>query len=1417
MKCPGCQKECQAGDKFCRECGTKLPSVCPNCGHEIGQQDRFCSECGTKLASTSQPQESPMPVATEADIPKLEDLHTQLRSLSPDEPSQAHFTPEEQTSIENRPVTALFADISGFTTLSLAQSSESIFQIVQECFRKLGGVIKQYDGIISGYRGDGLLALFGVPMHENDAERAILTAMDIRETMQGYDLEVSIGINTALMTVGEIQSQLHSEYTAYGSDINLAARLQQAADPGQILVGTGTYRLTRFAFDFEATEPMELKGFPQPVVAYSVRKAKAQPEKLRGIEGLRAQMIGREDEFLKLQEITEQWLQGQGQMASVIGEAGIGKSRLIKELREYLDSQSQDAQPLIHLEGRCVSIGQPISYWPFLDILRTYFGLSEDDTPGIIARKITDSISVLFPSNYEDFLPLLGRLFSIRFGNELDDRLKFVTPDQIQHQTLMRLQDIFEELARRQPLMLILEDLHWADDLSLNLISLLLDSLVTTQLMLLCVYRPEREHRCWQLSNLAQRKCWDRYTELMLKPLSRLESRRLVESLLAIDNLSESVREIILQKTEGNPFFIEEVIRSLMEKGLIYREEGRWKAKDEISDVDVPDTIQSVVLTRVDRMKSEARHVLQCASVIGRIFRYNLLSYITQKQKELDEYIAEFEDKDLVYEERSIPELEYAFKHALTQEATYQSILQKNRREFHHQVASGIERLYQERVEEYYEELAYHWGLSGDQEKALDYIVKAGDKATEQYASETAIKYYTQAIELVEQGVTSPFGLGDLYERRGKIRKLYCRYDDAIEDLKRAVNLTDKGSIRSRLNALIANIYLWCMGNSSLSNQHWEQANAELDGVDISLELLDTYMDLASAGFFSKQADIMLHKLVSIAERINNEEVLATAHALLSMFYYYHPDSERKLYHLERARHYLPALQRQNNPYALCQVYNELSIVVDNDAEVIEFLTEGIRLGEKVGYRDGMTYPALSLGNIYKRRGEVIKALEISRYGWDLCLANHSVRLSPSGTDTYGIGKNLIDLYLEMGGTDKVVSIFAELYDATIRLLTKPNLTLHIAGRWCDKVFGRLLLYLHEVSPEAESALQQFWDDRSALTRVEDELCFYYLLRMRYAFERNDNDTARSYARKIDSINNTINPIILNANGESHMIMNLLLGKSGQAEQFAYDYICSPLEQYSSFSPERSAHNFDVALIWIKQIYSGFPQELSLLCQRLEEGIPDALRRYGKAHLLMEPVKDPAEGMQAESIDDFSVEQLSSVWNWVDPKGDCSYEIEGYLLVHVPSDHDLWVQNFDAPRLLQPISGDFMVETKIMDGSNGKKSGGLFIWSDESSFARFEMASSIAWEGTVYYGALADGNPMHPGIHPFEAEEAYLRVERQGNRFTGYISSDGENWYRCGWVDMPMEDPIQVGIHALCPESPATSTRFEYFRIYRPE
>jgi len=853
--------------------------------------------------------------------------------------------------------------------------------------------------------------------------------------MKDYQLQVSIGINTAMMTVGEIQTQLHNEYTAYGNDINLAKRLQESAEPNQILVGAGSYRLTRRAFDFDVIPDLTVKGFTHPVTAYSVRQVKVHPEKLRGIEGLSARMIGREHEFTDLKEATDEWLSGHGQIISIVGEAGIGKSRLVTELKQYLkkneNSELHPSSFIPHpfLEGRCVSIGQPISYWPFIDILKTYFNLSEGDDGTTIARKVTDSITQMMPQSVDETLPLLGQLLSIKYGNELDDRLKFATPEQIRHQTLMRLRDIFTTLARKQPLLLILEDLHWSDDLSLDLISLLMDELANTSLMLLCVYRPEHDHRVWQLGDQARRKCMDRYTEIMLKPLSSGESRELIESLLEIDNLPDATKSMIMDKSEGNPFFIEEVIRSLIEQGMIYQQDDRWVARDEIATIDVPDTIQSVILSRVDRLQAEAKYVLQCASVIGRLFKHRLLDHLTQHERELNRYISEFEDRELVYQERMIPELEYAFKHALTQEATYQSILERKRKDFHLQVAQGIEGLYQERLEEYYEELAEHYSKSDDEEKTIEYLLKAGNKAQSMSANEYAIRCFEKAIFLIDKMFDTKEHKEQKLDTLSKLVKVYFtigQNDRAVEIAENAIEIAEEISTPR----MVASIYYKIADSLLVLHKleealAWSENGLEILGDDkicpeAALLNYSAWMAYGFLGNGSKSKEYQDKNVDMIREIGYFDEIYNIYNGFIC-------SSVKGEDAIAWARELIEVCIRHNNQIGLAEGYIYLGIYsyygrIGTLSEFIEYFTKGLVIAKRIGYMLFVLFGSYYLGLMLIEAGDKIEAEKHLREAVGIM---ESWKRQQELTSVYAY-KFLADILAERGELEQACSYLAK-------------------------------------------------------------------------------------------------------------------------------------------------------------------------------------------------------------------------------------------------------------------------------------------------------------------------------------------------------------------------------------------------------
>ncbi len=655
-----------------------------------------------------------------------------------------------------RIVTIVCADMSGSFRRMGGISSEDEAALIRRFLEVVEDGLARYGGQVDRVLGGRVLGVFGTRRtHESDPELAIRTAIEIRREAERLGLRMTAGINTGEVYFSRAGAEGHREFTLMGTVVDLAARLAGKARAGQILVGESTYRLTWRAFEY-APLSLDIKGVEGPVTAYQVERLLPRPKKARGIEGLRAELIGRDDEFAKLKEALAKVLQGRGQMVALVGEAGVGKSRLVAELKEVALTPDDGKPTPLWLEGRCLELGTAAIYAPFIDIFRGYFAWGAQDDGLRRRERIISSLlemaerGDLSEERCEEIYPLLGRLLSVRLEDEWEARLESNSPEQIRRRTFVAVHDFFVALSRRQPVVLAFEDLHWADGLSLDLIPLLMEGLYLGPLLLLCVYRPVRGHRCRHLRTIAAQKCRERYTELRLRELTHHQSQRLVESLLAIEDLPSAVRDLVLDRSQGNPFFIEEVVRSLIDAGVVYRENGSWRAREEIDSIRVPQSVQSVILGRVDRLDENLKQVLQAASVIGRVFRRQVLACATQQQAELEDALWELQDRALVYQERTIPEEEYSFKHVLTQETVYHNILQGRREAIHGRVAEAIEVLYQDSLEEYCEQLAYHYEEGGDAEKAIEYLHKAGSKAMRSSANEAAIAHLTRGLELLK-------------------------------------------------------------------------------------------------------------------------------------------------------------------------------------------------------------------------------------------------------------------------------------------------------------------------------------------------------------------------------------------------------------------------------------------------------------------------------------------------------------------------------------------------------------------------------------------------------------------------------------------------------------------------------------------
>jgi class 3 adenylate cyclase len=531
-------------------------------------------------------------------------------------------------SSERRPITVLFADIAGSTAIAERLDPEDWTAIVGEAFQRMNHTIERYGGTIARLMGDGVLAFFGAPAaHEDDPERAVRCGLDMVRGMEGLDLHVRVGINTGPVVVGVVGTESASEYTAMGDTVNVAARMQASARPGSVLVTAATYRFIRPLVDAVDVGKLELKGKSETVHAYEISGLREGAVSRRGLAGVSSPMVGRETELQRLVQLFEIACAGQGRMACVVGEPGLGKSRLLAELRAALD---RGGAPPRWIQGGCLSYGETIPYHLVLDLVRSVIGVTAETDEPTVANALEAFLSAHAGDDWKETCAYLGHLLSLQLSPDLRARIS-----NLEIETVKRYNAAVIQLVRAsatEPVVIVCDDVHWADAASVDTLQQLLPTIAGLPVLFIVSSRPERNATGWRLVSVARDMFGDSLSELRLDPLSVDDSRRLVSNLLSIESLPAETRDLILARAEGNPFFVEEVIRMLIDRGAIVREGERWIATDKVTAVEIPDTLHGLLLARIDRLPAESRRTLRVASVIGRQFGVTILERLLESR-----------------------------------------------------------------------------------------------------------------------------------------------------------------------------------------------------------------------------------------------------------------------------------------------------------------------------------------------------------------------------------------------------------------------------------------------------------------------------------------------------------------------------------------------------------------------------------------------------------------------------------------------------------------------------------------------------------------------------------------------------------------------------------------------------------------
>jgi class 3 adenylate cyclase/tetratricopeptide (TPR) repeat protein len=737
MQCPECQFDNREGAKFCLKCGEKLEFKCPACGNQLPSEAMFCDECGYRLNLPSG--RPPKELSFNEKIEKIQ------RYL-PKGLTEKILSQKDRIEGERKQVTVMFCDMAGFTALVEKLGPEDAYDIMDQVYEILIHKVHEYEGTVNEMTGDGVMALFGAPIALEDApQRAIRAAMAIHRKLAKFNdekkgenipsLKMRIGIHTGPVVVGTLGNDLRVDFKAVGDTVNIASRLESLAESGATYVTGDVFNLTEGFFRFEALGEKKIKGKKDSIRVYRVittssRRTRFDVSAERGL----TPFIGRERELELLLDGFERSKASMGQAFSIIAEAGVGKSRLLYEFRKIISNED-----ITFLEGKCISYSRNVPYHPVIDVLKANFNIQDDDEDSAITEKIKAGLKIL-KVDEQSTLPYLLEILSVK-----DSGITGVSmsPDAKRDRIIEAVKRITLKGSEIRPLIIATEDLHWIDKSSEEYYKNLIDSISGAKVFLIFTYRPEFVHT-WGGKSY--------HSQVNLNRLSNRESLLMVNHLLGSDNLEMDLENMILDKTEGVPFFIEEFIRSLNNLKLIEAKNKKYHLIENIQNMAIPATIHDVIMARVDSLPENAKKLLQIGSAIEREFQYKLIKSLTDlSEKELLSHLSVLKDTELLYERGIYPESTYIFKHALTREVIYNSILTKQKKRLHGQIGMAIEALYKQNSDEFYEVMAKHFITGENFEKGAEYSKLVAKKAEKTAALNDAIAYSQDRISCLEK------------------------------------------------------------------------------------------------------------------------------------------------------------------------------------------------------------------------------------------------------------------------------------------------------------------------------------------------------------------------------------------------------------------------------------------------------------------------------------------------------------------------------------------------------------------------------------------------------------------------------------------------------------------------------------------
>jgi len=914
---------------------------CVKCGFDNPDVMKFCGDCGAKLEISG-----------------------------------------EISRAERRPVVILFADIVGYTALSERMDPELVQDILNQCFDMVSKIIKKYEGTIDKYVGDEVMALFGVPAaHENDAERALRAALEIRDDLKelsrkiGVDIKMRQGLNCGEVLAGEVGSGDRSDHTVIGDAVNLASRLEHLAEPGEIAVSEELAWQGKHVFEFSDLGVRQIKGKVETVRAYRLDSIKAERGKVRGIGRLWSPMVGRQRELETLVNAFKETLAGKkSQAVFVIAEPGCGKSRLLQEFVSNLKERYPEKESGYKLIfGRCLPFGGS-SFGPVIEMLRGIFGIRENDEPEVMKDKAAKAAEDYFGERKVGlFHP--ASVFNVILGLDPEEALgENLTAEQLRKQIKLTLVELFGTMAAKGPLVIVVEDLHWADEASLDILEFVINYHRDLPLLFLGLTRPQEQEGA-RASAMAQRLAAKGIgTSMHLAELKPEDVREIIHSMLEIEELPDSVKNKIVEYAGGNPLFVEEIIRYLIDQGLLLPAEGYWLAAGDIGEAVLPNTLQGLLLSRIDQLPVSQKSIIQHAAVVGKIFWERLVAELMDR--DISGGLADLTLRDMV--RRSLQsslsdDIEYIFKHILVQEAAYNTILKKFRINLHAKVVRVIEDKYPALIDQYADLLAYHAERSEDRDKNIQYSILAGDKNRKLFANRQAREFYRRALKLMEN---DPAFKEKCFETGIKLADVCSSLgdnDEAIDLLNQYLICAGNPLQEALLFRKIGENYQR-KSKYDQATQHLDRAAAKLSSNPISLEMFNILREQAWVHYLKGQLDRANELAAGAAEMLNalkneDSDKIERARAAVCNLQAIFEGREGKYdqaieHHLQQ----IEILKKQGHFASLGAPYNNLGTVYWSKGDIrkaLEYLEKSMEMAEKTGELLSVAISCNNLGGIY--------------------------------------------------------------------------------------------------------------------------------------------------------------------------------------------------------------------------------------------------------------------------------------------------------------------------------------------------------------------------------------------------------------------------------------------------------------------